>query len=88
LENSLGLVHESLSKIADYQAELGTRQAQLDRINQRHADTELYLENRISEIEDIDVTEAITRLAKDQLLLESAMATIGRLNQLSLVDYL
>jgi flagellar hook-associated protein 3 FlgL len=88
LENSLGLVHESLTKIADYQAELGTRQAFLDRINQRHTDTEVYLENRISEIEDIDITEAITRLAQDQVLLEGAMATIGRLNQLSLVDYI
>lgn len=88
LESSLGLIHDSLGKIADYQAELGTRQAQLDRINQRHTDTELYLENRISEIEDVDITEAITRLADDQVLLEGAMATIGRLNQLSLVDFL
>ena len=46
LDNSLGLIHDSLSKIADYQAELGTRQANLDRINQRHTDTEIYLENR------------------------------------------
>ena len=88
LENSLGLIHDSLGKIADYQAEIGTRQNLLDRINVRHADTELYLENRISEIEDIDVTEAITRLARDQIMLESAMATISRLNQMSLVDFL
>jgi len=88
LESSLGLIHDSLGKIADYQAELGTRQAQLDRINQRHTDAEVYLENRISEIEDVDITEAITRLADDQVLLEGAMATIGRLNQLSLVDFL
>lgn len=88
LENSLGLLHDSLGKIADYQAELGTRQAQLDRINQRHTDTEIYLESRISEIEDVDLTEAITKLAEDQVLLEAAMATIGRLNQLSLVDFL
>ena len=88
LENSLGLVHESLSKIADYQAELGVRQAQLDRIDQGHADAEIYLGNRISEIEDVDITEAITRLTEDQVLLEAAMATIARMNQLNLVDYL
>ncbi len=88
LEDSLGLVRESLGKIADYQAELGVRQAQLDRINQRHTDAEVYLENRISEIEDVDITEAITRLAEDQILLEGAMATIARLNQLSLIEYI
>lgn len=88
LENSLGLVHESLTKIADYQAELGIRQAQLDRVDQGHADAEIYLGNRISEIEDVDITEAITRLAEDQVLLEAAMATIARMNQLNLVDFL
>jgi flagellar hook-associated protein 3 FlgL len=88
LENSLGLIHESLSKIADYQAELGIRQSQMARINESHLDAELYLNNRISEIENVDVTEAITRLAEDQVLLESAMATMARLNQLNLVDYL
>ncbi len=88
LEDSLGLVNDSLGKIADYQAELGIRQAQLDRVKEGHLDTEIYLETRISEIEDVDVTEAITRLTQDQIVLESAMATMARLNQLSLVDYL
>ena len=88
LENSLGLVNDSLGKIADYQAELGLRQSQLERIDQNHIDAEIYLENRISEIEDVDMAEAITRLAEDQVILESAMATLARMNQLNLVDYL
>ena len=88
LENSLGLVHESLTKIADYQAELGLRQSLMERIEQRHIDAEIYLENRISGIEDVDITEAISRLAEDQVILESAMATLARMNQLNLVDYL
>ena len=88
LENSLGLVHESLSKIADYHSELGIRQSQMERIDQGHIDAEIYLENRISEIEDVDITDAITRLAEDQVILESAMATLARMNQLNLVDYL
>ncbi|MDH3664512.1 MAG: flagellin [Alphaproteobacteria bacterium] len=88
LENSLGLIHDSLGKIADYQAELGIRQTQLDRVDQGHIDAEIYLENRVSEIEDVDITEAITRLAQDQIILESAMATVARMRQLNLVDYL
>ena len=88
LENSLGLVHDSLSKIADYQAELGIRQSQMERIDQGHIDAGIYLESRISEIEDVDITEAISRLAEDQVILESAMATLARMNQLNLIDYL
>lgn len=88
LDASHTLIKDSIGKIADYQAELGTRLSQLDRINVRHTDTEVYLESRVSEIEDVDITEAITKLAEDQVLLEGALATISRLNQLSLVEFL
>lgn len=88
LENSLGLINDSINLMADYQADLGVRQNQLDRINQSHTDAEIYIEVRISEIEDIDLTEAITRLSRDQILLESAMATLGRLSRMTLAEYL
>ncbi len=88
LESSLGLINEAIGSMADYQADLGVRQNQLDRIDQSHIDAEIYLEVRISEIEDIDLTEAITRLSRDQILLESAMATIGRLSRMTLAEYL
>lgn len=88
LESSLGLINDSIGKMADYQAGLGIRQNQLDRIDQSHTDAEIYLEVRISEIEDIDLAEAITRMSRDQILLESAMATIGRLSRMSLAEYL
>ena len=88
LENSLGLINDAIGKMADYQAELGVRQNQLERIDRSHSDAELYLEVRISEIEDVDITEAITRLSRDQVLLESAMATIGRLSRMTLAEYL
>lgn len=88
LENSLGLINDSIGRMADYQAELGVRQNELERIELSHTDAELYLDNRISEIEDVDITEAITRLSRDQILLESAMATIGRLSRMTLAEYL
>ena len=43
---------------------------------------------QISDIENVDLTEAITRLAQDQMVIESAMATIAQLSRLSLVDFL
>lgn len=88
LENSLGLINQAIDSMADYQADLGVRQNQLDRINSAHTDAEIYLQVRISEIEDVDLTEAITRLSRDQILLESAMATIGRLSRMTLAEYL
>lgn len=88
LESALDLVNAALPKITGYRSELGARQAALERINLGHGDAELYLQHQISDIEDVDLTEAITRLSQDQMVIESAMATIAQLSRLSLVDFL
>jgi flagellar hook-associated protein 3 FlgL len=49
---------------------------------------DLYLRHQISGIEDVDITEAISRLSQDQMVLEATMATVARLSQLSLADFL
>lgn len=88
LEDALGLLNQALPKIADYRAETGVRHNQIDRVNEIQSSSELYLEREISAIEDVDVAKAVTRLTQDQMALEAAMATIARLNQLSLTDFL
>jgi flagellar hook-associated protein 3 FlgL len=88
LESALELVNTALPKVADYRSELGAGQAALERINLGHADAEVYLERQISDIENVDLTEAITRMSQDQMVIESSMATIARLSQVTLADYL
>lgn len=88
LEGALALLNEALPKVADYRAETGARHNQIERINDLHSASELYLEREISAIEDVDVARAVTRLTQHQTALESAMATIARLNQLSLTSFL
>lgn len=88
LNSALDLANAALQKVTSYQSELGAARAALDRINLGHGDAELYLETQISDIENVDLTEAINRLAQDQIVLESSMATIAQLNRLSLVDFL
>ena len=88
LESALDLVTAALPKISDDRSELGAGQAALERINFGHADAEVYLQRQISDIENVDLSEAITRMSQDQMVIESAMATIARLNQVTLADFL
>jgi flagellar hook-associated protein 3 FlgL len=88
LSSALDLVNAALPKITSYQSEIGARQAALDRINQGHGDAEVYLQRQVSDIEDVDLTDAISRMTQDQMVVESSLATIARLSQLSLVDFL
>lgn len=66
--------------------EHGGRQARLDDINLIHSNAEVYLQRQISE--DVDLADAVTRMTQEQIVIESAMGTIGRLSQLSLADFL
>jgi flagellar hook-associated protein 3 FlgL len=88
LESALDLVNAALPRITGYRSELGANRAALERVNLGHGDAELYLESQVSDIENVDLTEAITSLSQDQMVLESSMATIAQLNRLSLVDFL
>jgi flagellar hook-associated protein 3 FlgL len=67
LESALALVNSALPKVADYRSELGAGQAALERINRGHGDAEVYLERQISDIENVDLTEAITRMTQDHV---------------------
>ena len=42
----------------------------------------------LSSIEDVDMAEAMSNLAKESNLLEAAQASYGRVTRMSLFDYL
>ena len=48
----------------------------------------LRLKTTRSDIEDLDYTEAITRMNKDQLALEAAQSSFAKISQLSLFKFL
>ena len=52
--------------------------------------TDLDINNKSarSDLVDIDITEAITELTKQETALQASQATFGRLANLSLFDYL
>jgi flagellar hook-associated protein 3 FlgL len=88
LSSALDLTNSALTKITGYEGEIGARQSELGKINDGHADTELYLQRQVSDVEDVDLTEAISRLTQDQSVVEASLATIAQLKQMSLVDFL
>lgn len=54
----------------------------------RHESTDIYLKGFISDIEDVDVAEAITRLNQNQVATEASMELLSRIGRLSLLDFI
>ena len=58
--------------------------SQLDVLDQ----TQLRLKTTLSEVEDLDYAEAVTRMQKELTALEAAMGSFSKMSSLSLFDYL
>lgn len=88
LQDALGVVNQALSNLPTIRSRIGAAQTALEDANQVHIDMTAYLEQSITEITAVDITEAATRLSADQLLLQASYMSVAQLSQLSLASYL
>ena len=66
----------------------GIRLSLLEATQRHHEEQMTFTKTFITEIEDVDIAEAITRLNQDQLALESSMGVMAQISRLSLLDFL
>jgi flagellar hook-associated protein 3 FlgL len=66
----------------------GLSYERLEVVDEQHADSAVFLEVFISDMEDVDMAEAVTRLNNDQVALEASYQAISSLNQLTLLNFL
>jgi flagellar hook-associated protein 3 FlgL len=88
LNDALGLVNDAINGLPTIRSRIGAAQNALDSANEDHADMMTYMEQSIVQITSVDVTEAASRMASDQLMLQASYMTISQLSQLSLANYL
>jgi len=69
-------------------AETGADQNNVESQQAVIEETVLRLKTTLSDVEDLDYTEAVTRMNKQMLSLEAAMSSFAKVSQLSLFDYL
>ncbi|RME65426.1 MAG: hypothetical protein D6782_06275 [Alphaproteobacteria bacterium] len=77
--------------IADTQNALvtnGLKAKKLDEIKDQHVDQRVFLETFVSDIEDVNIAEAITRLNNDQAALAVSFRVVGQISRLSLADFI
>lgn len=66
----------------------GTRQNSVESFISEHKNQEVFLQVFISDIEDVDVAAAITRLNNDQVALEASFKITSELTNLSLLQFI
>lgn len=81
----LGQMHDGLNMaLAETGSDQKVVQSQLDVLDE----TTLRLKSTLSEIEDLDYAEAVTRMNKEVMALEAAMGSFSKISGLTLFDYI
>jgi len=67
---------------------LGSRLAFMDKVKDNNLDFTLFAETSLSSLQDVDMSEAISKFKLEEITLEASQAVFGRISALSLFDHI
>ena len=85
---ALGDLRSAISHVANVRATVGARQNALETLIEGSKDRDLQYTQRLSDLQDLDYTEALSRFANYKVQLEAAQTTFKEISQLSLFNIL
>ena len=88
IQAGLDLLEADIGDMANAHGTIGAKMARLESVTDGLSGGLDYLNEIISRIEDTDLPEAMTLLARDRTTLEAAYVTITQISRLSLADYI
>ncbi|MFC3051380.1 flagellin [Kordiimonas pumila] len=88
LQSKLTSLSAAIDDVRQVQVSNGLAYERLDVVADQHADSLVFLETFIADMEDVDIAEAVTRLNNDQVALEASYQAISSLSNLSLLKFL
>ena len=88
LQVALGDIDQALGNIIDIRTSVGTRQNSLDSADTESSSAKLVLQQTLSEVEDLDLTDAISKLTLEINALQAVQATFARVQNLNLFNFL
>ncbi len=88
IQRGIGELDKMQQGISDANAQVGTDMNVVDSQNNVLDEITLRLKSTRSDVEDLDYTEAITKMNKDQLALEAAQSSFAKISKLTLFSYI
>jgi flagellar hook-associated protein 3 FlgL len=88
LGHALDVVNSAIDNVANIRTQIGNTRSSLAEINKKHSDFILYAEETINELENTDITLAITKLNESQVSLEASYMALTRLAQMNLMQFI
>ncbi len=88
LETKLKELQTAIDGVSGFEQQNGLKQKQMEELEAYHSERMLGLERLATDIEDVDIASAISKLQNDQTALQASYRVLSQVNRLSLNDYL
>ena len=88
LSTTLSNLDFAQTSVSEVQSEIGGRLNTIDNIDNLHQDVDLVSQEILSQLQDVDFAEAVSRLSMETFLLEAAQQSFAQINRLSLFNHL
>jgi flagellar hook-associated protein 3 FlgL len=88
LTQAYTMMKSAVDGLSDIRGRIGASSKVLEAAKSGHEDYLTYSTNLVSTLEDVDVAEATTRLAQDEVQLKASYLSLSRISELSLLQYL
>ena len=88
LETTLKNLDFAQTSVSEVRSEIGGRLNTIDNIDNLHQDVDLVSQEVLSNLQDVDFAEAVSRLSLQSFLLEAAQQSFTQINRLSLFNTL
>ncbi|MGR6874897.1 flagellar hook-associated protein FlgL [Pseudomonas sp. HK3] len=88
LETTLKNLDFAQTSVSEVRSELGGRLNTIENIDNLHQDVDLVSQEVLSNLQDVDFAEAVSRLSLQSFLLEAAQQSFTQINRLSLFNTL
>lgn len=88
LKEALRLVDVAIDGLSDLRSQVGAYTQVLEKSKSTHEDFKAFAQNLVSNIEDVDIAQATSELAFNEVQLQGSFMTLARLQNLSLLDFL
>jgi flagellar hook-associated protein 3 FlgL len=88
MQRGIGEIDAMQQGVSEATAQIGADLNVVDAQKNVLDEVKLRLKTTLSAVQDLDYTEAITRMNRDQLALEAAQSSFAKISKLSLFNYL
>ena len=88
IQNLLAEFDQAMEQTTSLQAIIGSREALFEKTTDRMSDVKLNMEAHLSDLRDVDVTEAITELNRQENAYQAVLNATSKVLQPNLLDFI